>query len=77
MTQPDPELLLELLEYRMPFGRYQGVRLLELPEAYLVWFSRQGMPKGKLGMLMDTALVVKTYGLEPLCAELRERQQGR
>ena len=31
----DRELLLELLEYRMPFGKYQGVRLLELPEAYL------------------------------------------
>jgi uncharacterized protein (DUF3820 family) len=68
---PDQALLLELLEYKMPFGRYQGVRLLELPEPYLAWFARKGMPAGKLGMMMETALVVRSNGLVPLCHELR------
>jgi uncharacterized protein len=73
---PDHDLLLELLEYRMPFGKYQGYRLLELPEAYLAWFARQGMPEGKLGMLMETALVVRSNGLVPICQELRRRRGG-
>lgn len=64
--------MLELLEYRMPFGKYEGCRLLELPEPYLAWFARKGMPPGKLGRLMETALVVRSNGLEPMCRRLRE-----
>jgi uncharacterized protein len=67
---PDQETLIELLSYRMPFGKYEGTRLLDLPETYLAWFVRQGMPKGKLGMLMETALVVRSNGLESMCREL-------
>jgi uncharacterized protein (DUF3820 family) len=70
-TNPDPSLLVELLDYRMPFGKYQGRLLLELPEAYLAWLSRKGMPKGKLGVLLETALVVRMNGLEPLCRTLK------
>lgn len=73
---PQRELLLELLEYRMPFGKYEGTRLLDLPEAYLAWFARQGMPKGKLGVLMETALVVRSNGLTNLCQQLR-RELGK
>jgi hypothetical protein len=54
----------------MPFGKYKGTLLLRLPEAYLAWFARQGMPKGKLGMLLETALVVRSSGLEPLVEPL-------
>lgn len=72
---PNQELMLELLEYKMPFGKYEGVRLLDLPEAYLAWFARQGMPRGKLGTLMETALVVRSNGLEPLCRKLRAAQR--
>jgi uncharacterized protein (DUF3820 family) len=71
ITEPDQSLLVELLEYRMPFGRYEGQLLLELPEAYLAWFARKGMPKGKLGVLLETALVVRSNGLEPLCRRLK------
>jgi uncharacterized protein len=67
----DRELLLELLEYRMPFGKYRGTRLLELPEAYLAWFARKGMPPGQLGRMMETALVVRSNGLESVCSQLR------
>ncbi|HEY5957792.1 MAG TPA: DUF3820 family protein [Polyangiaceae bacterium] len=67
----DRQLMVELLDYRMPFGKYEGVRLLDLPEAYLAWFARNGMPKGKLGRLLETALVVRSNGLEPLCKQLR------
>lgn len=71
------ELLRELVSYRMPFGKYEGMRLVELPEAYLAWFQRKGFPKGRLGVLLETALVVRSNGLEPLVAQVRRQLEGR
>jgi len=67
--------LTELANYRMPFGKYEGVRLLDLPEAYLVWFSRKGFPAGGLGRLMEEALAIKTNGLERLFDPFRAGQE--
>ena len=44
----DPELLLELAQYRMPFGKYEGYLLIDLPEPYVVWFANKGFPTGKI-----------------------------
>lgn len=63
--------LLNLIEARMPFGKYKGVRLLDLPEAYLVWFQRQGFPSGKLGEQMQSALEIKANGLLGVLKPLR------
>lgn len=41
--------LVDLAQARMPFGKYQGRRLIDLPENYLVWFANQGFPEGQLG----------------------------
>jgi uncharacterized protein len=68
---PSQDQLRELVEYRMPFGKYAGWRLVEIPEAYLAWFARQGMPPGKLGVLLETALVIRSNGLEPLLDSVR------
>jgi uncharacterized protein (DUF3820 family) len=73
----DPTLLVELLDYRMPFGKYQGRLLLELPEDYLAWFARKGMPSGKLGVLLETALVVRSNGLEPMCRRLKHELRAK
>lgn len=54
----------------MPFGKYQGWRLIGLPEPYLLWFAREGFPSGKLGEQMALALELKTNGLEPLVYKL-------
>lgn len=59
-----------LVHARMPFGKYEGWRLTALPEAYLLYFRREGFPKGKLGQQMALALEIKTNGLEPLIREL-------
>jgi uncharacterized protein (DUF3820 family) len=64
--QPDPEKFAELANYRMPFGKYKGTRLVELPEPYVVWFSRKGFPNGKLGDLLRTVYEIKANGLEYL-----------
>jgi len=68
--QPSAEHLLDLCRARMPFGKYKGVRLVQLPEAYLAWFKRQGLPRGKLGEQLEGALVVRSSGLEPLIAPI-------
>lgn len=68
--EPDPTVLLELARARMPFGKYQGRPLMHLPEAYLLWFSRSGLPAGKLGRQLALVLELKTNGLEPLITAL-------
>ncbi len=67
---PDPARLLELLERRMPFGKYEGMRLIDLPQPYLVWFAQKGLPKGRLGEALALCLEVKHNGLEPLVRSL-------
>jgi uncharacterized protein (DUF3820 family) len=68
----DPRVLVELANTRMPFGRYQGRRLLELPEGYLVWFQQKGWPVGKLGGQLAAILEIKHNGLAHMLAPLVE-----
>ena len=70
MDSPE-ERLVELANYRMPFGKHRGQRLVDLPEPYLVWFKNRGLPAGKLGRYMQQALDLKLYGLERLLDPLR------
>lgn len=68
---PDPDLLLELAAARMPFGRYKGRLLIDLPEPYVIWFRQQGFPGGRLGRQLETVYVIKANGLEYLFDRLR------
>lgn len=63
--------LLKLARMRMPFGKYQGRLLIDLPENYLLWFAREGFPKGELGLLLALALEVKSNGLTSLITRLK------
>lgn len=65
-----PELLMELVEHKMPFGKYKGWPLYRLPEPYLVWFYNKGFPAGKLGNQLATLYEIKLNGLEYLLAPL-------
>lgn len=67
----DPQLLLELVRMRMPFGKYKGIVLCNLPVSYLEWFNRKGFPAGKLGMLLQTMLEIKLNGLDYLLDPLK------
>ena len=71
--QPDPEQLVKLANYRMPFGRYKDHLLVDLPEPYLVWFSRQGFPKGELGRMLRSVYEIKLNGLEHLLKPLQRK----
>ncbi|GEP91230.1 hypothetical protein SAMN05660909_01957 [Chitinophaga terrae (ex Kim and Jung 2007)] len=72
MFQPDPQFLRQLVEMKMPFGKYKDVVLCDLPVSYLEWFQRNGFPKGKLGMLLETMLVIKMNGLMYLLEPIRK-----
>jgi uncharacterized protein (DUF3820 family) len=63
---PDPEAFIKLSKAVMPFGKYAGRRLVDLPEAYMVWFKQKGFPKGKLGEMLETVYTIKVNGLEYL-----------
>jgi uncharacterized protein (DUF3820 family) len=69
----DGTMLLELVKTKMPFGKYKGILICDLPEAYLIWFSRKGFPKGKLGLLLQLMYEIALNGLRPLLVPLRGR----
>jgi uncharacterized protein len=69
-----PEILVDLVNARMPFGKYQGRILCDLPHPYLVWLAKKGFPKGKLGVLLSTLYEIKLNGLEYLLKPLRQGQ---
>ncbi|HZW76889.1 MAG TPA: DUF3820 family protein [Flavobacteriaceae bacterium] len=64
------EALIELANYRMPFGKYKNWRLIDVPEFYYLWFRQKGFPPGKLGRMMQEMLEIKINGLEPLLRPL-------
>ena len=68
----NPELLLEIVRMKMPFGKYKGIYLCDLPDFYLEYFLRNGgFPKGKLGQLMATVYEIKLNGLQDILVELK------
>jgi uncharacterized protein len=70
--QLKPELLIELVKMRMPFGKYKDTVLCQLPVSYLEWFHKKGFPQGKLGMLLQTLYEIKINGLEFLLEPLKK-----
>ncbi|KZX85995.1 cytoplasmic protein [Oleiphilus sp. HI0009] len=66
------EYLGEIANMRMPFGKYSGRRLIDLPEEYLLWFRKKGFPNGKLGTLLEMTLEIKIEGLEKLLEPLKK-----
>jgi uncharacterized protein (DUF3820 family) len=70
---PDPQLLLQLVEMKMPYGRFKGQLLCDLPVSYLEWFNRKGFPEGKLGMLLQTIYEIKMNGLSYLLDPLKKK----
>lgn len=70
----DPNVLLELVKIRMPYGKYKDVLLCDIPVHYLEWMHSKGFPKGKLGMQLSTIYEIKINGLEYLLKPLKGRR---
>lgn len=69
---PDRKKLIEFAHYKLPYGKFKGRFLFELPEAYLIWIQRNGFPKGKLGEHMKAIIEIKINGMEGLIRKIRE-----
>lgn len=69
----NPSVLTDLVKLKMPFGKYKGILICNLPEPYLVWFYQKGFPEGKLGMLLSTMYEIKLNGLEYLLKPLKQK----
>ena len=67
----DESDLYKLVKYKMPFGKYKGTLLIDLPEPYVVWFYRKGFPSGELGKLLEILYEIKLNGLEYLFDVIR------
>ena len=68
---PEPAVLLKLAKTRMPFGKYEGRLLIDLPKPYVIWFAKKGFPEGELGRMLNILYEVKINGLEYLFKPLR------
>jgi uncharacterized protein len=68
----DPNQLQLLVSREMPYGKYKGRILADLPGNYLAWFAREGFPPGELGRLLALMLEIDHNGLTHLLAPLRK-----
>ncbi|UFQ96087.1 DUF3820 family protein [Pseudomonas wenzhouensis] len=67
----NPEALQLLVTRRMPYGKYKGRLIADLPGHYLNWFAREGFPKGELGQLLALMQEIDHNGLKALLDPLR------
>lgn len=74
-TTINPQMLIELVSTRMPFGKYKDRILCDLPEPYLVWFHQKGFPSGKIGMLLSALYEIKINGLQYLLEQVKKSNQ--
>jgi uncharacterized protein len=70
---PNPEILVQVANMRMPYGKYKDRRLIDLPEPYVAWLAQTGFPDGQLGEMLRVLYEVKLNGLEYLFKPLREK----
>jgi uncharacterized protein len=68
----DTNILLETVSTPMPFGKYKGQMIANLPVNYLEWLHKKGFPKYRLGMLLSTVYEIKTNGLDDILQTLKK-----
>jgi uncharacterized protein (DUF3820 family) len=68
----DPGILNDLVTVTMPYGRYKGRLICDIPEYYLVWYQNKGFPAGKIGTLLSLMYEIKLNGLEYLLKPLKK-----
>jgi uncharacterized protein (DUF3820 family) len=70
---PERQFLIKLAHTKMPFGKYSGRHLIDLPEYYVVWYHNKGFPKGELGLQLQLVYELKLNGLEDLIRNIRRQ----
>ncbi|MGZ3757603.1 MAG: DUF3820 family protein [Mucilaginibacter sp.] len=70
--KPDSKILLDIVRTPMPYGKYKGTMISDLPDHYLEWMHGQGFPPGKLGMMLSTTFEIKTNGLSAILFQIKK-----
>jgi uncharacterized protein (DUF3820 family) len=65
--------LIDLAHTKMPFGKYEGYYLIDIPEYYIVWYRNKGFPSGTLGEQLQLVYELKLNGLEDLIRNIRRK----
>jgi len=68
---PDSKILIDIVRTPMPFGKYKGTLIADLPSHYLEWMHSKGFPPGKLGMMLSTVFEIKTNGLSAILVQVK------
>ena len=74
---PQSKMLIQLVTMRMPYGKYKGTLLYDLPEPYLSWYHAKGFPKGQMGQLLASIYEIKLNGLEYLLKPIKAQYMKR
>ncbi|WP_419698670.1 DUF3820 family protein [Mucilaginibacter sp. NFX135] len=76
--QPDPKILIDIVQTKMPYGKYKGTIIADIPISYLEWMAGKGFAKDKMGMLLSTTFEIKTNGLNDILLMVKRslRQSG-
>ena len=69
--QPDPQILVDIVQTKMPFGKYKGTLLCDLPVYYLEWLRNKGFPPGKMGMMLSSVYEIKINGLNLILTSVK------
>jgi len=70
---PDPQVLIDIVNTRMPFGKYKNTLLCDMPISYLEWFQKKGFPPGKLGMMLSTVFEIKSNGVDMILRQIKQK----
>jgi uncharacterized protein len=73
----DDDFLIKMVQFKMPFGQYEGRFITDLPVHYLEWFQRRGFPDGRLGQYLATMYEIKINGLDELIRPIKNKYQRR
>jgi uncharacterized protein (DUF3820 family) len=73
---PDPKILIDIVKTKMPFGKYKGTLICDLPVYYLEWMKNKGFPQGKMGMLLSSVYEIKINGLSKILIMVKRVNEG-
>jgi hypothetical protein len=73
MPVSNQEYLIKLAHTKMPYGKYKGRDLINLPEHYIVWYNNKGFPKGQLGEMLKLVYELQLNGLEDLVRNIKHK----
>jgi uncharacterized protein (DUF3820 family) len=69
--RPDTQVLIDIVQTKMPYGKYKGTLLCDLPVYYLEWLRNKGFPPGKMGMMLSSVYEIKINGLNMILTSVK------